>query len=55
MRQGTTFRCSYEEDIYYQHRNLPTIQSSGTNNFVKFHGKKIWEPQHDCVISESML
>ena len=20
------------------------------NSFVKFHGKPIWEPQHDCVI-----
>ena len=25
------------------------------NSFVKFHGKKIWEPQHDIVISKSML
>ena len=25
------------------------------NSFVKFHGKKIWEPQHDQVISKSVL
>ena len=25
------------------------------NTFVKFHGKKIWEPQHDSVISKSVL
>ena len=24
------------------------------NSFVKFHGKKILEPQHDCVISKSI-
>ena len=23
--------------------------------FVKFHGKKIWEPEHDPVITKSML
>ena len=21
------------------------------NSFVKFHGKEIWEPQHDCFIT----
>ena len=25
------------------------------NFFVKFHGTKNWEPQHDRVISNSML
>ena len=25
------------------------------NSFVKLHGKKFWEPQHDHVISKSML
>ena len=23
--------------------------------FLKFHDEKIWEPQHDCVISKSVL
>ena len=25
------------------------------NSFVKFHSKTIWEPQHDPVISKSLL
>ena len=25
------------------------------NSFVKFHGKNNLEPQHDCVISKSVL
>ena len=25
------------------------------NSFVKFHGKNIWEPQHDHVLSKFML
>ena len=25
------------------------------NSFVKLHAKKIWEPQHDHVISKSVL
>ena len=25
------------------------------NSFVKFHDKKIWETQHYCVISKSVL
>ena len=23
--------------------------------FVKIHGNEIWEPQHDCVMSKSVL
>ena len=29
--------------------------SLSDNSYVKLHGKKIWEPQHDRVIIQSML
>ena len=34
---------------------LPGNGHFSYNSFVKYHGKKIGEPQHDCVISSSML
>ena len=34
---------------------MTILWSFSYNSFVKFHGTKIWEPQHDCVISKSML
>ena len=27
------------------------FKENDQNSFVKFHGEKIWEPQHDGIIS----
>ena len=33
---------------------MTILWSFSYNSFVKFHGQKIWEPQHDRVISKSV-
>ena len=45
--KGTILQRNYEK--------LTISWSFLYNSFVKFHGKTIWEPQHDRVISKSML
>ena len=45
--KGTILQRSY--------RKMTTSWSFPYNSFVKLHGKKIWEPQHDHVIPKSML
>ena len=39
------------------YRKMTILWSFSCNYFVKFHGKKIWEPQHDHVtgISKSQF
>ena len=45
---------SYKGTILQRnYRNISWLFSY--NSFVKFHGRKIWEPQHDPVISNSVL
>ena len=36
-------------------RKMTISWSFSYNSLVKFHGKKFWEPQHDHVISKSVL
>ena len=38
-----------------KYRKMTIKWSFSYNSFVKFHGKIIWLPQHDCVISKSVL
>ena len=46
----------YQETILHRnYRKMTTLWSFSYNSFVKFHDEKIWEPQHDCVISKSVL
>ena len=37
------------------YRKMTISWSSSYNSFVKFHAKRYWEPQHDCVVSKAML
>ena len=37
------------------YRKMTISLSFSYNSFVKVHGKKILEPQHDRVVSKSML
>ena len=37
------------------YRKMTISWAFSYNSFVKLHGKKIWESQHDHVISKSML
>ena len=46
----------YKETILQRNHWKMTISWLFSNiSFIKFHGKKNWEPHHDCVISKSML
>ena len=46
----------YKGTILQRNYRKMTIKwSFSYNSFVKFHGTKIWEWQHDRVISNSML
>ena len=46
----------YKETILQRNYRKMTIKwSFSYNSFVKFHGTKNWEPQHDRVLSNSML
>ena len=50
---GTSY---YKGTILQRNYRKMTIPWSFSYNFfAKLHGKKIWEPQHDRVISKSML
>ena len=42
-------------DIKGQFREMTILWSFSYNYFVKFNIKNIWEPQHDYVISKSLL
>ena len=41
--------------LQWNYRKMTIPQKCSYNSFVKFHGKKNWEPQHDYVVSKSML
>ena len=43
------------EKCHFMVITMTVLWSFSYNSFVKFHGKKIWEPQNDCVISPSLL
>ena len=46
----------YKGTILQGHYRKMTMKwSFSYNSFVKFHGKKVWEPQHDRIISKSVL
>ena len=46
----------YKRIILQRNYNKRTIAwSFSYDSFVKFHGKKNWEPQHGNVISKSVL
>ena len=46
----------YKGTILQRNYRKMTIKwSFSYNSFVKFHGTKIWEPQHDHVISNPVL
>ena len=38
-----------------KYRKMTIKWSFSYISFVKFHGKKNWEPHHDCVITKSVL
>ena len=50
-----TESCHEGTILHRNYRKLTMQWSFSYNSFVKFHGKKIWEPQHDHVIFKSLL
>ena len=38
--------------LQWNYRKMTITWSFSYNSFVKFHGKKIWEPQYGPVISK---
>ena len=47
--------CNKGIILQRNYRKITILWSLSFDSFVKFHGKKLWEPQHNCVISKSML
>ena len=47
--------CNTGTILQRNYRKMTISWPFSCNSFVKFHGKKIWEPQHDRVISISVL
>ena len=50
-----TESCYIGTFLQRKNRKMTIKWSFSYNSFVKFNGKKIWEPQHDHVISKSVL
>ena len=44
----------YRDNFTKEYKKMTISWSFSYNSFVKFHGKKIWEP-HDIVIPKSRL
>ena len=53
--QAVSELCYKGTILQRNYRKITILWSFSCNSFVKFHGKKIWEPQHDSVISKSMF
>ena len=47
-------QCLKRTTLQKNYRTMTISWSFFYNSFVKLHGKKIWEPQHDCVIIKSV-
>ena len=45
--------CYKETILQRNYRKMTISWSFSFNSFVKFHGKRIWDPQHDRVISQA--
>ena len=58
--KGTILQRNYRKMtiktiLQRNYQKMTILWSFSYNFFVKFYGRKIWEPQHDHVISKSML
>ena len=53
-------QCSHFMTLYFGSKGMDILEPQykghfAYNSFVKFHGKTIQEPQHDHVMSKSVL
>ena len=53
MDHVITVSCYKGTILQKNYRKMTILWSFSYNSFVKFNGKNIWEPQHDCVITSS--
>ena len=47
--------CYKGTNLHRNYRKMTMLWSFSYNSFVKFHGKKSWQPQHDSVMSKNIL